>query len=182
MIDLDDSRLFKAQSIGLTFELTALKNPNQQVAHLIFRIPNSGSQFSSPFFGCKVVFLTQTAKPTRNSNRLFDDWLVLNCPISVWHCDSPVYTFRVWHEKDAAKVAPQRCYVNERFIFPLPDAMKLSFEPEVCNFADQPPELLFAAVSNNVLFNDRETLLQWLTSEGLTFHVDGIACLKGATK
>lgn len=182
MINLDDSRLFSRQSIGQTFELTALKNPNHQVAHLFFRIPQSGSEFSSPFFGCKVVFLSQSSEPLSFGDGLFSDWLALNCPVSVWHCDSPVYTFRVWHEKDAAKVAPQRRYVNERFIFPLPDAMKLSFEPEVCNFADQPPELLFAAVSNNVLFNDRETLLEFCTCEGLTFHINGTASLKGSTK
>ena len=85
--------------------------------------------------------------------------------------DAFILPFRIEKKQDFIDTGLPRREVDERSVFTLPDDAELRFEPDMPPLVERPSVPLFATVCGHMLWNDRETFLEWLSRERLVNHI-----------
>ena len=66
------------------------------------------------------------------------------------------------YEKDSVEVGRLGGYIYKSAIGAFPNGMKLGFDEHFRPDPNSPADVLFATVSGHLLWNDRETFVDWL--------------------
>jgi hypothetical protein len=89
--------------------------------------------------------------------------------------DSYILTLGVRQKSDVWEIDEARAYVNDSPVWLLPNGMELCFDVEARHFPNRPARQLLATQSRNLLWNNSETLVEWLMRQGHALDQIGLA-------
>lgn len=84
-----------------------------------------------------------------------------------------VFTARVWKEESCLLRNRAGGQVDNIPLHILPDSVELGFNVNVCDVPDSPAYQLFSAMRDDVLWNNTEAFLHWLSEHRLVRNQDG---------
>lgn len=77
-----------------------------------------------------------------------------------------VLAFGIRQKDDAREVERPWADINDLPVWSLPNGMELCFDVDAGNLPDRPARQLVATMGSNLLWNNRETFVEWLTQQG----------------
>jgi len=80
--------------------------------------------------------------------------------------NSFILFFGIRKEKDLTTCKPFGCQINKITFWTFPNAMELSLNKNFRPLPDGPTDVLFSAVSNDMLWNDSKTFIRWFANQG----------------
>ena len=148
-----------------------LNNPLHQLVHLLLYLKRDG------LFVGQVAFLKDAEVLIRAGDKALYGAMARQ---GLEHTVDPsalVLAFRVGQKEHLVRRSGSGRKINQYAVFPLPNGMELCFEPDLPKLGNQPADVLFAAIGEHMLFNNRETFQKWLINQGLVADIQ--RCLTG---
>jgi len=144
------------------------------LVNLLFYFKGSRASNFTPYYISQISFIHGFEKFSGELEILFNTGFISKRMVDALDLSAFVLPFRVGKEEDFIEGNFAGAKVNDSAVFALPDGMKLCFDPEILDFNDSPSKVLLASIGRNMLWNDRETFTQWLSSQRLVFNIDGL--------
>lgn len=149
--------------------------------HLIAGLDRSISKHDFPVLISQVSLVCVPEKIVMASDKLFDFAISRNRLADVIDLSSCVLQCGVVKENDEIRFIELWGDIYPMPFWSLPDTMELRLDQNAPPSMDAPAKLLFSAVSEEMLWNDRKTFINWLGcnrsqwNEGRLFRRDAFA-------
>lgn len=160
----------KTKSCGISEML--FKDSNCNLIHLLFYFDSFRALDKPAFYISQISFIQSPVVFSGEGDELMNAWLLGNGPKNALDLDSFILSFRIWNEQDFTRRNRPWSEINKDPVFSLPNDMKFCFEPHPFDLRDHPTKLLFSSIGNNMLWNNRETFLQWFIGKGFVSDIN----------
>lgn len=171
--------IFKTRSMGYS----SLAIPGDefmfQLVYLVLYVPNTFSAIvrkHNPAVLIGQVSLVEFQKPLmKEVAKPLNASVIPKRFADVIDGNSGILAARVWDEKNSIDRDSLRGNVKQPPVWSLPNGMQLCFDQNLFPLQDIPAYTLFSTVTGNMLWNDRETFVQWLAGQRLDRDVKRLA-------
>jgi hypothetical protein len=137
------------------------------LSHLIVYFPDSSGGNKGAMIVSQIAFVRFPITLFSESNRLFDERIMRNGLSDIIDLTAFVMTIRIWQEENLIKRQQLRSYIDKEAIWTLPNAMELCFDEDHRPMPDGPSKLLFSTMRSDMLWNNRETFVDWFIRQGI---------------
>jgi len=109
----------------------------------------------------------------KQSNEFFNVGVVGKRFSDVFDLNAGIFNVGGGDKNNCITFLPLGCQVNKITFWGFPNAMKFGFDQDAFPDVDAPSKLLFSAVCRNMLWNDCETFIEWLSGNRSQWDYDG---------
>lgn len=158
--------------MGFSWRPELFHEGKTNLLHLVAYFPNSPGNDNEAMLIGQIALVHFPMAFFSENDKFFDQWIIGDRLSDIIDLMAFVTTMRVWQEKNLIERKQLRGYVNKGSIWTLPNGMKLRFDKNFAPMPDGPAKLLFSAVRDNMLWNNRETFIEWFIRQGIYGNIN----------
>ncbi len=172
----------KSRSCGCSWGSEAHPEPGFKYLHLVAYCHGLGAAFEDAVIIGQHRPVRLSKQTAMQNDEPFDIFVPGKRLADIVDPESPIFFVRIGKEEDFFKGECSGSQIEQFSGGMFPNSMKLSFDQDFAPLPDCPAEVLYSAVSSNVLWHDAEAFQQWLVGRRLTRHPYRICTADAATE